>query len=179
MWSSALFVLLAVSTPQDFDKDGVPDIEDDCPTDPGNPANKGCPGTVAPPPPPAAPPAKIEVAADRITIDETIEFASGSARVDPKSFALLAEIAAAINTLPKDKNISVEGHTDNRGSAKNNRALSKRRARAVVAHLVRNGVEARRLAFEGHGEDDPIATNDTPEGRKKNRRVDFLIRPAE
>ncbi|MEQ8274162.1 MAG: OmpA family protein [Deltaproteobacteria bacterium] len=178
MWTCGLFVLLALATPQDFDKDGVADVDDDCPTDPGNPANKGCPGdTPPPPPPPPATPAKIEVSGDRIEIDDTIEFKSGSARVDPKSFQLLAEVAAAIRGLPGAQRVSVEGHTDNRGSAKLNRRLSKQRARAVVAHLVRNGVDRRRLKFEGHGEDDPIATNDTPAGRKKNRRVDFLILP--
>lgn len=174
-----LFVLVAAPPAvQDFDKDGVADVDDDCPTDPGNPNNAGCPGDAPPPPPPPPPeePTKIAIEADRITIDDRIEFKSGSARVDPKSFGLLKEIAAAIQILDENAKVSVEGHTDNRGSKRLNRALSKRRAQAVVAHLVRYGVAANRLSAKGHGPDVPIAKNNTAAGRKKNRRVEFLIK---
>lgn len=162
---------------EDFDKDGVPDLEDDCPTDPGVKEGKGCPrGTKVPEPP--ATPAQIEVKSDRLDVKETVEFRSGSASVDPKSFALLKSVAEAILTLPANKKITVAGHTDDRGNKKKNEALSEQRAKAVIAHLIRAGVAKDRLSAEGHGPNRPIADNKTDAGRKKNRRVEFLISDA-
>jgi hypothetical protein len=68
---------------QDFDKDGVVDLEDDCPTDAGNAKNKGCPGEARPPPPPVEPGPAIEVQGNKLAIDDQIQFRSGSASVDP------------------------------------------------------------------------------------------------
>jgi outer membrane protein OmpA-like peptidoglycan-associated protein len=175
--SLAFAAVLAAAPPptQDFDKDGVVDLEDDCPTDPGNPKNKGCPGELAPPPPPVEPGPEIEVAGDRLDITEQIHFRTGSASVDPKSFDLLRRIAQAIKGLPAEKNVSIEGHTDNRGKRRSNEKLSQSRAEAVIAHLVRHGVERERLSAKGHGPSKPIASNATEDGRAKNRRVEFII----
>lgn len=170
-------VLAAPPPDQDFDKDGVIDVEDDCPTDAGNPANKGCPGD-APPPPPPAPPEdapEIEVSGNKLSIDEKIRFKTGSASVDPRSFDLMRRIATAIKALPNDAKISVEGHTDARGSKRLNQRLSQRRAEAVVAHLVRHGVGRERLTAKGFGPTRPIASNASRAGRAKNRRVEFII----
>lgn len=73
--------------------------------------------------------------------------------------------------------LSVEGHTDNTGAADRNRALSEERARAVVAALVRQGVDAKRLQAKGFGADKPVAGNDSDQGRARNRRVELVRLP--
>jgi outer membrane protein OmpA-like peptidoglycan-associated protein len=71
--------------------------------------------------------------------------------------------------------IEISGHTDNRGDEKANQLLSQNRAKNVVAYLVTNGVAASRLSFKGYGSAKGIASNDTEDGRKQNRRTEFLI----
>ncbi|HMA93946.1 MAG TPA: OmpA family protein, partial [Polyangiaceae bacterium] len=73
------------------------------------------------------------------------------------------------------KRIQVQGHTDNRGAKGMNKALSDKRAAAVKKWLVNAGVEEKRLESKGFGQDQPIDTNDTDEGRQNNRRVQFII----
>lgn len=177
---TCLLGLALLSTPPpDYDRDGVPDVEDDCPTDPGDAAHKGCPGEpeVVPAEPPPPPPPKVEVRADRIDLDEPIFFETGSARIDKKSDRLVQEIAAAVRGLAPGTVVSVEGHTDARGRRRSNVRLSKARAEAVVRTLVTLGVPAARLRSVGHGPDRPIADNRTRAGRAKNRRVELLIKP--
>jgi OmpA-OmpF porin, OOP family len=156
----------------DFDKDGVPDLDDDCPTDPGNPLKKGCPGD---PPPPVQAAAPVEIKGDRLELDDTILFKTGSATIDPKSYGLVASVAATLKTLPEHKKVRVEGHTDGQGNPKKNLELSQKRAEAVVAQLVRQGVVRERLSAQGFGKTKPIADNKTAEGRAKNRRVEFIL----
>jgi OOP family OmpA-OmpF porin len=72
-------------------------------------------------------------------------------------------------------NIQVAGHTDNQGSASSNLTLSQQRADAVVAYLVGKGVPAGQLTATGFGLTQPIASNDTPEGRAQNRRIEFNV----
>jgi outer membrane protein OmpA-like peptidoglycan-associated protein len=71
--------------------------------------------------------------------------------------------------------IEIIGHTDNVGTEAYNNALSERRARTVVAYLVRRGIDKNRLQVQFFGETKPIESNDTDEGREKNRRVEFKI----
>jgi OOP family OmpA-OmpF porin len=71
--------------------------------------------------------------------------------------------------------IEVEGHTDSRGDDGYNKQLSQRRAEAVVAYLVKQGIDKARLTGRGFGEDRPIADNATEDGRAQNRRVVFAI----
>jgi len=71
--------------------------------------------------------------------------------------------------------IQLNGHTDNVGSDTDNLSLSDARARAVYNYLVDNGIEASRLSSKGFGETTPIDTNDTPEGRHRNRRTEFVV----
>jgi len=169
----------------DFDKDGVPDLQDDCPTDPGSAAGNGCPAKAPPalPPPPAtepkpAPaPSKVKVAPDRLQLDEPVFFETGSARIQARSRGLLDEIAEAIRSLAPGTVVSVQGHTDNRGRRSSNLRLSFKRAESVVRHLVKRGVPAARLRSVGHGPDRPITSNDSAKGRAQNRRVELLILP--
>ena len=69
----------------------------------------------------------------------------------------------------------MQGHTDTDGDADGNLALSVARAEAVVAELIKRGVDESRLYAEGYGETDPIASNDTKDGKAKNRRIAFAI----
>jgi len=73
-----------------------------------------------------------------------------------------------------DLKIGVEGHTDNVGNPKSNKTLSDERAMAVVASIVAQGIDPKRLSAAGHGQDKPIADNKTEEGRAKNRRVELV-----
>lgn len=129
-----------------------------------------------PPPPEPEPPPRVEVQKERIQVNDTIHFEFNSDKIRPDSFDLLAEIARVINEHPEIRKLRVEGHTDNIGSSRFNLDLSKRRARSVKNHLVKQGgVDAARLAMDGYGFDRPIDTNDTDEGRARNRRVEFNI----
>ena len=77
-----------------------------------------------------------------------------------------------------DSTIEIVGHTDNTGTAALNQDLSQRRAGAVADQLRAAGVPSRRIVAIGRGEDFPIASNLTPEGRALNRRVEIVIRPT-
>ena len=71
--------------------------------------------------------------------------------------------------------VSIDGHTDNISGAEFNQTLSENRAKAVYNYLVNKGVDAWRLTYKGYGLTKPIASNDTEEGRAKNRRTEFVI----
>ncbi len=91
-----------------------------------------------------------------------------------ESEAELARLGALIIENPQIK-VEISGHTDNVGGDKYNQDLSENRAKAVVEYLVGKGVPADRLSYKGYGKSQPIATNDTPEGRQENRRTEFKI----
>lgn len=111
-----------------------------------------------------------------VTMPQDILFAVDSAAVRPDLQADLRAVAANLNQYPQTR-VEVLGHTDNTGSAAYNRDLSQRRASAVAAVLIGAGVPAARVSAIGRGEDFPVATNLTPEGRAQNRRVELVIRP--
>jgi len=102
-----------------------------------------------------------------------INFASGSAVIEADSFPPLDDAVDVLTANP-DIDVRVEGHTDNEGSAEGNQVLSQQRADAVVSYLVSNGVDSDQLTAEGFGADQPIADNDTAEGRAENRRIEFI-----
>ncbi len=102
-----------------------------------------------------------------------IQFRTNLAELDPPAMSLLNELSDALRADPGLR-ISIVGHTDNTGTAANNRPLSQRRAEAVRAWLVAQGVEGSRLRAEGRGPDQPIADNTTEVGRALNRRVQVV-----
>lgn len=152
--------------PPDADGDGIVDAEDACPTEAGSPSDDperhGCP--------------QVKVSDSRIELLQRVEFALGKADLLPESHELLRDVVRVIKTLPETARIRVEGHTDNRGWQELNRTLSQQRAEAVVAWLVREGgIAAERLEAVGKGDAQPIASNETEQGRQTNRRVEFHI----
>jgi OOP family OmpA-OmpF porin len=135
---------------------------------------------VAPPaPPPQAdvpPPEKKVVLRDnRIEITEKVQFALDKAEILSVSFGLLDEVAKVIQENPHVQKVSIEGHASDEGDEQYNLQLSKARAEAVRQYLVKQGVVQDRLSSTGHGEAKPLVANDSPEGREKNRRVEFNI----
>ena len=107
-----------------------------------------------------------------------ILFRSGSSQIAPESGPFLDELAADLALCP-DELIHIEGHTDSDGDELSNLALSVARAEAVGAALVTRGVSARRLYALGFGETTPVASNDTPEGKRQNRRIVIKLAPPE
>lgn len=105
---------------------------------------------------------------------DRLEFATGKSTLLPKSEEQLANIAAILKAYPT-VDLKLGGYTDNTGSAQVNMKLSDDRAKSTMAGLVKMGVGASRLSAEGYGPEYPIATNETAEGRQRNRRIDVRV----
>ncbi len=104
-----------------------------------------------------------------------VNFASDSDQMLDGSEVVLDNVIESLKNNPEVR-LEIAGYTDDRGDALYNRILSRRRAEAVMIYLVKHGIDARRLTAAGYGSDDPIADNDTQQGRQKNRRVELHIR---
>jgi outer membrane protein OmpA-like peptidoglycan-associated protein/uncharacterized protein YidB (DUF937 family) len=104
-----------------------------------------------------------------------INFSTGSAEISPDSAEVLRKSAEAIKGMPAGSRIRIDGHTDNTGDAATNVALSQRRADAVRAALVADGVSAGALTTKGYGDTRPRASNDTEYGRFQNRRIEYSV----
>ena len=104
-------------------------------------------------------------------------FDTGSATLSSQLQRDMQVIANSLNLYPAST-IMVVGHTDNTGTAAFNQDLSQRRASSVASGLIRSGVASGRFSIVGRGEDQPIASNLTVEGRAQNRRVEIIIRPT-
>lgn len=128
-----------------------------------------------PPPPPKAEPSRVEVRDNKIEIHEKIQFDLAKATIKPESFSLLDEIVSVIKANPHIKKVRIEGHASADGDADFNKRLSADRAKSVREYLIDHGIPADALVSEGYGIERPIASNDTPDGREKNRRVEFNI----
>jgi OOP family OmpA-OmpF porin len=111
---------------------------------------------------------------DAALADRIIEFESGKATLADSGKAILDQMSAVLLRL-KDKKVEVIGHTDNAGSRAGNLSLSQARAEAVKAYIVGRGVNADMVAVSGEGPDRPVADNRTPEGRARNRRIEFKV----
>lgn len=101
-------------------------------------------------------------------------FETGKATLKPESAAQLANVSAIMKAFPNVK-IKVGGYTDNVGNAASNFKLSGERAKNVMAELVKLGTAATRMEAEGYGDKNPVASNDTEEGRAKNRRISMRV----
>jgi outer membrane protein OmpA-like peptidoglycan-associated protein len=112
-----------------------------------------------------------------LTLSGSVLFASNKATLLPEAETKLNELSEALMT-NGERDIRIEGYTDSRGSDASNAELSQRRAEAVRSYLVSRGYEPDRVKAEGKGESAPIASNDDPEGRANNRRVEIVIAPA-
>jgi len=106
-----------------------------------------------------------------------LNFDVGNSEIKPEHFEILTKVKRAINTFPKSK-VTVEGHTDSQGGDELNMTLSQERADAVMSYLLANmDIEPLRMEAKGYGETNPIANNETAQGRKLNRRIDIVINP--
>jgi OOP family OmpA-OmpF porin len=153
----------AEGCPLDGDGDGVPDAGDACPnTSAGTKVDaRGCP---------------VIFGTDNSFTLTGVTFETSSAVIRPSSFAKLDEVAEALNGNPEVR-VEISGHTDNVGSEESNQRLSLARAQAVRQYFIDKGVAADRLEARGFGESRPITTNETPEGRAENRRVEMSRLP--
>ncbi|AKT39757.1 OmpA family protein [Chondromyces crocatus] len=153
----------------DADQDGVPDAEDKCPKEPGqpvaeDPSKNGCPYYIR----------RITGSAE-IQILKQVEFQFDSWTILPRSFPILDEVVRLFKANPEIKLVSIEGHTDNQGTVEYNQKLADSRANAVRLYLINRGVERQRLTSKGFGSTRPLDSNDTEQGRQRNRRVEFHI----
>ena len=149
----------------DQDNDGIPDAQDACPKVPGkpnpDPKKNGCP--------------LVTIDDNKIRILDQIQFAFGSATILPDSFPTMQAVASVLTQYPGIHKMVIEGHTDNRGAAALNKKLSQDRADSVMRWLTQHNIAKERLEAHGYGLEKPIADNNTDEGRKINRRVEFKI----
>jgi outer membrane protein OmpA-like peptidoglycan-associated protein len=108
------------------------------------------------------------------TIIRPIHFDFGKYEIKPESYVIIDEIVDMMMSHPKMK-LEIQGHTDNVGSVEFNQTLSENRAKAVMDAIIAKGIEQRRLRSRGFGLSMPVTTNDTDEGRARNRRTEFHI----
>jgi outer membrane protein OmpA-like peptidoglycan-associated protein len=150
----------------DRDGDQIPDNVDKCPDEFGAAELDGCP---------APKEEEVVLESERIRIKGNILFETGQAIIQKQSYPLLDDVAKVLRDNPDVGPVLIEGHTDNRGSRPYNLDLSDRRAAAVANYLISKGIAKKRLRTAGFGFDRPVATNDTPLGRAKNRRTEFRL----
>lgn len=103
-----------------------------------------------------------------------LNFASGSDVIDATSQVEVDNLAAILNAYT-DVKVNIEGYTDSQGNADSNQALSQRRAEAVRTQLLSAGISDARITAQGFGAENPVADNETPEGRAENRRIEVVI----
>jgi OOP family OmpA-OmpF porin len=142
-----------VVKPMDSDGDGVTDDKDQCPNTPigANVDARGC-----------------------WSLETVVLFDFDSTEIKSEAHPILNEASDILKMNP-DINVKIDGHTDNIGTSKYNMKLSKRRAKAVMEYFVSKGIDTKRLTLKGFGLTMPVASNDTKEGRTKNRRVELTI----
>jgi outer membrane protein OmpA-like peptidoglycan-associated protein len=113
-----------------------------------------------------------------ITFQPDFYFESSSDQLTSEAKSSLNDISTVLNRYPYTE-VFIEGHADSSGNQLNNKKLSETRAKNVALYLKSNGVTAERMAIAGYGATRPLASNETPEGRRKNRRVVVKIRANE
>ncbi len=150
----------------DNDQDKILDVDDQCPMDPedydGEQDEDGCPDLAA----------KWDGCA--LKLSDKIYFEFNKWNIDPRSFGLLDDVAKTLTEGENNKvTIEIGGHTDSKGSNKYNKKLSQKRVNSVMEYLAGKGIARNRMTAVGYGEEVPIDTNRTAEGRARNRRVEF------
>ena len=155
----------------DDDQDGVPNARDLCPNEKetinGFQDEDGCPDLG---------PAHVIREQGKLRILENVEFATGSAMIQPRSYSLLNQVALVLRANPDIKHMRIEGHTDTRGKREMNLTLSDARAKSVLQYLVMKGIRSERLTSKGFGPDRPLVTPEKDNADlQKNRRVEFII----
>ena len=150
----------------DNDGDGILDVNDDCPNE-AETFNEyededGCPDTVP----------EVIFKKDAPIILEGVNFEFNSAELTAGAKEVLMKVVRTLKDYP-EMTLMIKGHTDSMGSDEYNLGLSDRRANSVKQYLVNQGIDPLRLTSKGYGEAEPIAPNDTAEGRAKNRRIEF------
>lgn len=156
-------VVPAGGCPPDADADGIFDPVDRCPLRAGPGRTGGCPEII-------------------LTEEETavlqdltnIEFQTASSKLTGTSLPLLDQVVAVLKAHPTYA-LRIEGHTDDRGDAKKNLSLSRARAETCRKTLIEKGIARSRLQARGFGQTRPVVPNDTPDNRKANRRVEFIL----
>jgi len=113
-----------------------------------------------------------------ITLDGQVLFVTGKAELLPIARDRLNQVAKSLKELDDDKLVSIEGFTDSRGADDMNQKLSQDRANAVKDYLVSQGVKPEKVRAVGRGEANPVASNDTAEGRANNRRVEIVVQSS-
>ena len=159
----------------DADGDGLIDKLDSCPQVAGPASNNGCPVVEKVE---KKEPVKVQLTKEEEEVInkvfKNLEFETGKSVIRNVSFNSLDELSALMLKKPKFK-LLVDGHTDNVGKAPYNLKLSQNRAEAVKKYLIAKGIDVSRITAKGYGMTKPIASNKTPDGRQKNRRVEFTI----
>lgn len=166
--------------PYDTDGDGVYDYLDKCPETPGGVAVNSdgcpldtdrdgisdyldkCPGT----------PEGAKVDDRGCWVLGELYFDFGKASIKSESYQELDEVVDILKENP-DIKLEIQGHTDSKGSAQYNQTLSEKRAKSVEEYFISHGVKGSQLSYKGYGEEFPIASNETEEGRARNRRVEL------
>ncbi|MDR2323851.1 MAG: OmpA family protein [Acidovorax sp.] len=111
---------------------------------------------------------------DQAIANRTIEFETGSAMLTVQGRQVLDAVVPVLAGMG-DRKLSLVGHTDNSGDRRLNLTLSQARADAVKGYLVGKGIDPNRISATGVGPDQPVASNDSADGRAKNRRIDFRV----
>ncbi len=140
----------------DTDEDGMADIIDKCPGEKGTNQNNGCP----------------ELNDLKL---EGVHFAFNSAKLLPSAYPILDNVVRVLNARPGYQ-VEVAGHTSSEGGLGFNQSLSQRRAESTMNYLIEKGIAPNRLTAKGYGESNPEFSNGSLEGRKKNRRVVFVVK---
>lgn len=110
-----------------------------------------------------------------ITLSGSVLFQTGASQLIALAKDSLGRVAGALKELPPERRITIAGYTDSVGATETNQTLSQARAESVMAYLSGQGIGSDRMTAVGHGEDNPVATNDTADGRANNRRVELVI----
>lgn len=170
--------VVPAAAPVDSDGDGVTDDLDQCPGTPaGEPVNEvGCPlpKKECKTPEPGQPVTLEGCAAGDKIVLRGVNFEYDKSRLTSNAKTILDDVTDALNKVPS-VTVELGGHTDSRGSDEYNQALSERRAASVRQYLIGKDIDANRMTSVGYGESQPVADNETDEGRELNRRVELKI----